>query len=441
MRSSEHAFMQPQAKQDVENAVLSCVIFKMVNGFRHTTHGVQMNFRCLDCGSTFGRLRADLQCDACGGLLEWVMEREVTVSSLLPPPQDFNLWRYSALLPPTEDEKIISLSEGGTPLHYAENLARSIGIDELFIKNEGKNPTGSFKDRGMSVAVTMARASGARVIICASTGNTASSMAAYGAKAGLKTVVVIPRGKIAKTKLAQCAEYGARIVEVEGNFDVALDFVRRNSGTDGTVVMNSVNPFRIEGQKTAAFEICDQLSSAPDWLVIPVGNGGNISSYWKGFSEFMSIGAISSLPRIAAVQAAGASPIVDAFRGNSETVKFYDEPETVASAIRIGRPANWKRALSAVRESHGVAVAVTDREIIEARKSLADREGILAELASASTVAAVKRLASENIIGKGQTVVCVATGNGLKDVAEHTETIETDTISSSRELGRILTSI
>ena len=399
-----------------------------------------MNFICLDCSTVISASSVRLSCKKCGGLLEWMSGGEVTVSSLLPPPQDFNLWRYSALLPQVDEEKIVSLSEGGTPLHYAENLAEVMGIEELFVKNEGKNPTGSFKDRGMSVAMTVAKATGVRIAMCASTGNTASSMAAYGAKAGIPTVVVVPQGKVAKTKLAQCVAYGARVVETKGNFDQALEIVKQNEGTEGTGIMNSVNPLRIEGQKTAAFEICDQLSAAPDWLVIPVGNGGNISSYWKGFKEFRSIGVISGLPKIVAVQAEGASPIVHAYEKGLSSIKFTESPETEASAIRIGKPANWKRALSAVRESAGLAISVTDREIIDARKMLAEKEGILAELASASTVAALIRLSSRHLFRQGETVVCVATGNGLKDVSV-SGAFDSTVISSSAELRKILTAI
>jgi threonine synthase len=399
-----------------------------------------MNFICLDCATVISTSSVRLSCNKCGGLLEWMREDEVTVSSLLPPPQDFNLWRYSALLPRVDEEKIVSLSEGGTPLHFTENLAEHLGIEELFVKNEGKNPTGSFKDRGMSVALTVAKATGVRIAMCASTGNTASSMAAYGAKAGIPTVVVVPRGKVAKTKLAQCVAYGARVIETRGNFDQALEIVKENEGTDGTAIMNSVNPFRIEGQKTAAFEICDQLSAAPDWLVIPVGNGGNISSYWKGFREFRSIGVISELPKIVAVQAEGASPIVHAYEKGLSSVQFIESPETEASAIRIGKPANWKRALSAVRESAGLAISVTDREITEARKLLAEKEGILAELASASTVAAVRKLSSRHLFKPGETVVCVATGNGLKDVGVPGDT-EAAVISTADELRKILMTI
>ena len=376
-----------------------------------------MKFRCIKCGHLAPLdPMSSPYCQVCGDLTEWVNERKASVSALLPPPQEFTLWRYASLLPEINEERIVSLSEGGTPLQYSDRLSEKIGIDELFIKNEGRNPTGSFKDRGMSVAMTMARSAGYRAAVCASTGNTAASMAAYAAKAGIGAYVVVPRGKIARAKLKQAAVFGARILEVEGNFDQALSIVKRLTGKRGLAIMNSVNPLRIEGQKTAAFEVCDQLSSAPDWLIIPVGNGGNITSYWKGFKEFRELGAVTSLPRLVAVQAEGASPVVSSLNEGSEEISFVDEPETTASAIRIGRPANWRRAMGAVRESSGIAVAVSDREIVAARRLIADHEGLLVEQASASTVAAAIQLKQRGAIRKDETVVCITTGNGLKDV-------------------------
>ncbi len=398
-------------------------------------------FRCVGCSAGFeSDLMPDLSCKSCGDLLEWVAEKGVSVGSLLPPPQDFTMWRYAAMLPQIEEGGIVSLSEGGTPLHYSEGIAGAIGVDELFIKNEGKNPTGSFKDRGMSVALTAAKAYGTKVAVCASTGNTASSMAAYCAKAKIPSVVLVPKGKVARVKLRQCAAYGATIAEVNGNFDRALELVKQASVISGVAIMNSINPFRIEGQKTGAFEVCDQLSSAPDWLVIPVGNGGNISSYWRGFNEFRRMGVISSLPRMIGVQASGASPIVHAFEKNSSTVEFVNTPETDATAIRIGKPANWKRALAAIRESGGTAVSVTDGEIRSARKLLSETEGILIELASASTVAAVRKVVANGTIKKGETVVCVATGNGLKDIDSDTE-FTTSPVTTIEELSALIGTI
>jgi threonine synthase len=391
-----------------------------------------MIFRCISCGTTTENVPvADTRCAKCGDLLDWCGSGNVSVSALLPPPQEFTLWRYATLLPEFEDSRIISLSEGGTPLTYSERLGEQIGIDELFLKNEGRNPTGSFKDRGMTVAVTAASALGYRAAICASTGNTAASMAAYCSKADLKSIVLVPKGKVVGTKLAQAYAAGASILEVEGNFDQALKLVREVQG-NRIAILNSINPFRIEGQKTAAFEICDQLGAAPDWLVIPVGNGGNITAYWKGFSEFKAIGAISSLPKMVAVQARGAAPLVHAVRNNEDTVKGMDGPETIASAIRIGKPANWKRALDAVRSSGGEAIAVSDEEISMAREMIARTEGMLVELASAAAVAGLIKLKREGRIGPGENVVCIMTGSGLKDVGE--ERIRTETISSKASL-------
>ena len=385
--------------------------------FQLTCLGDVTRFRCVGCSTGFEtEAMPGLSCKACGDLLEWIPGHSVSTGSLLPPPQDFTMWRYAAMLPQIDEGGIVSLSEGGTPLHYADGLAEATGVEELFLKNEGKNPTGSFKDRGMSVALTAAKACGVKVAVCASTGNTASSMSAYCARANIRSIVLVPRGKVAKAKLRQCAAYGGTIAEVNGNFDMALDLVKQTAGIEGAAVMNSINPFRIEGQKTGAFEVCDQLSSAPDWLVIPVGNGGNITSYWKGFNEFRQMGVISSLPKMIGVQAEGAAPIVHAFAEERETVRFVEKPETEATAIRIGRPANWKRALAAIRDSGGAAVSVTDNEIKSARRLISEKEGMLVELASASTVAAVKKVASKGLIRKGETVVCVATGNGLKDL-------------------------
>ncbi len=398
-----------------------------------------MNFRCINCGAiNSGDPSSSPFCKSCGDLTEWVMEKAPTVSGLLPPPQEFTLWRYASLLPGIDEGGIVSLSEGGTPLQYSDGLAGAVGIDELFIKNEGRNPTGSFKDRGMSVAMTLARSAGYTSSICASTGNTAASMAAYSAKAGMSAFVIVPKGKVTRAKLKQSAIYGARVLEVEGNFDAALDIVRDMSGSGGPAIMNSINPYRIEGQKTGAFEVCDQLSSAPDWLIIPVGNGGNLTAYWKGFNEFRSIGAVSSLPRLVAVQAEGASPLASSFNEGSSTLIPVDKPETIATAIRIGRPANWKRAMKAIRDSNGLAVTVSDREIVNARELVAGKEGCLVELASASTVAAAIKLKKQGAIRKDETVVCVTTGNGLKDIDE-AEAPDTVIIRSAGELQMILT--
>ena len=325
------------------------------------------------------------------------------------------VWRYSELLPIQDSKEIVTLNEGGTSLYHCRKLGFKLGLKNLFVKNEGENPTGSFKDRGMTVGVTEALRIGAKAVTCASTGNTASSLAAYAARAGIPCVVVIPSGKIALGKLAQAMMYGAKVISVRGNFDEALELVMESCDQLGFYLLNSVNPYRIEGQKTAAFEICEQLGSPPETLIIPVGNAGNISAYWKGFKEFLSVGLSKELPRMIGIQAVGASPIVNAFKRHSEAIEPVQSPETVATAIRIGHPISWKKALRAIRESKGVAESVTDAEILYAQKLLARDEGLFVEPASAASIAGLIRLKDQGEIDPNETVVCVTTGHGLKD--------------------------
>ena len=319
------------------------------------------------------------------------------------------LERYAAFLPVTSSTPNITLGEGYTPLVHARNLGRLIGCPLLHLKVEGMNPTGSFKDRGMVLAVAKAMEEGTRAIICASTGNTAASAAAYGAAAGLEVVVVIPQGQIAAGKLLQAQAAGARVVAVQGNFDAALVAVRELVAADDqtATLVNSVNPFRIAGQKTASFEVCEDLGGAPDYLAIPVGNAGNITAYWRGFTEYCEAGLVETRPVLLGFQAAGAAPLV-----NGAPV---EQPETVATAIRIGQPASGEQALRARDESHGVIEAVTDEEIIGAYRDLARYEGIFCEPASAASVAGVRKLAAAGRLDPGATIVCVLTGHGLKD--------------------------
>jgi threonine synthase len=319
--------------------------------------------------------------------------------------------RYRAFLPVTDATPDLSLGEGATPLVPLRRLGRRFGLERLHAKVEGQNPTGSFKDRGMVVAVARAVEDGARSIICASTGNTSASAAAYGAAAGLEVVVVLPEGAIALGKLLQALVAGARVVAVDGNFDAALRVVRELAadGPRPVTLVNSVNPDRLEGQKTAAFEICDDLGRAPDVLAIPVGNAGNITAYWAGFREYAAAGQVASLPRMMGFQAAGAAPIVLGHR--------VDAPETVATAIRIGDPASWTRAVAARDESGGVIEAVTDDEILAAYRALAREEGVFCEPSSAASVAGVAKLAAAGRIEPDRLVVCVLTGSGLKDPA------------------------
>jgi len=290
------------------------------------------------------------------------------------------------------------------------------------VKNEGENPTGSFKDRGMTVGVSRALELGARGVICASTGNTSASLAAYSARAGLDCLVVVPAGKIALGKLAQAMMYGAKVVAVNGNFDDALSLVMDACTKLGLYLLNSVNAYRLEGQKTIGFELIEQRGwRLPDWIVLPVGNAGNISAIWKGVKELRRLGIIDEAPRMAGVQAEGAAPIANAVKQGwleEEIIEFVDKPETIATAIRIGRPVNWKKALRAIRESKGTAVAVSDSEIVEAQKLLARLEGVFVEPASAASIAGLRRLLEEGIIDRDESVVCITTGHGLKDPEE-----------------------
>jgi threonine synthase len=310
----------------------------------------------------------------------------------------------------------VSLGEGWTPLVGLERLSRLLGL-RVYGKFEGANPTGSFKDRGMSVAVTVAVAAGARGVVVASTGNTAASAAAYAARAGLRAVVLVPRGGVAWGKLAQAIAYGAVVVEVEGSFDDALKAVMGFvSKSRSFYPLNSFNAWRLEGQKTLTFEVAEQLGwRVPDWVVVPVGNAGNIYAIWKGFRELYEHGLIDSLPRMAGVQAAGAAPLAEAWARGLGRPLFVDRPETIASAIRIGRPVNWPKAMRAVRESGGVFVKVSDEQIVEAMGELARLEGLAVEPASAASLAGLKVLRDEGVVDGGETVVLVLTGHGLKD--------------------------
>lgn len=315
--------------------------------------------------------------------------------------------RYRDLLARPGETFPLSLGEGGTPLIHAHRLGAELGLDQLFLKFEGTNPTGSFKDRGMVLAINRAVAGGAAAVVCASTGNTSASAAAYGAAAGIACFVVLPAGNVARGKLAQAVAAGARLISIDGNFDEALDTVRRLGEEGAAVIVNSVNPDRIDGQQTAAWEIVDELGRAPEALALPVGNAGNITAYWRGFCRYADAGRASSRPRMLGFQAAGAAPIVND--------KPVERPETVATAIRIGRPASWEGATHARDESGGLIQAVSDEEILDAQRRIAELEGIFCEPASAASVAGVRRLAAEGRMHRSETVVCVLTGHGLKD--------------------------
>jgi threonine synthase len=324
---------------------------------------------------------------------------------------DWPRWRgvieeYREYLPVSGDTPVVTLLEGNTPLIRARRLSEMLSA-EVFLKYEGANPTGSFKDRGMTVAISKALEEGADAVICASTGNTSASAAAYAAAAGLRCIVVIPKGAIALGKLSQALMHGARVLAVEGNFDDALSVVRRVADENPIVLVNSINPYRIEGQKTGAFEICDSLGRAPDVHAIPVGNAGNITAYWKGYTEYADAGKISSLPRMLGFQAEGAAPIV---RGHP-----IPEPETIATAIRIGNPASWKGAEAAAVDSGGKIDMVSDREILDAYHLLASEEGLFVEPASAASVAGLMKARSSGDVESGALAVCILTGHGLKD--------------------------
>ena len=339
--------------------------------------------------------------------------------------------KYRKYLPVSETTPIVTLNEGNTPLIKADNLAKKIGVDaNIYLKFEGCNPTGSFKDRGMTMAVTKAKEEGAGAIICASTGNTSASAAAYGAKAGIKTFVLIPDGYIALGKLSQAMMYGAEIVAIQGNFDSALECVRTISANYPITLVNSINPYRIEGQKTAAFEICDSLGKAPEYHFIPVGNAGNITAYWKGYKEYKDNNVVNNLPKMMGFEAEGAAAIV---RGER-----IMNPETLATAIRIGNPASWKQAEAARDESNGMIGCVTDEKIVEAYKLLACTEGILCEPASAASVAGLIQAKEKGLVNNGTDIVCTLTGNGLKDPDNAIKYSNADVKKTSAELSDVL---
>lgn len=316
--------------------------------------------------------------------------------------------KYAKFLPVSEKTPVITLNEGNTPLVLAENLAKAIGIDaKIYLKLEGLNPTGSFKDRGMTMAVSKAAEEGAKAIICASTGNTSAAAAAYGAKAGMKTYVLIPDGYIALGKLSQAMMYGAEVIAIKGNFDQALDAVREIGEKYPVTIVNSINPYRIEGQKTGAFEICEALEDAPDYHFIPVGNAGNITAYFKGYEEFYNAKITTKIPKMMGFEAEGSAAIVYG--------KKVENPETIATAIRIGNPASWENAENARDKSGGVIDYVSDEEIIEAYRMLARTEGVLCEPASAASVAGLIKVNKKGLVKAGSVITCTLTGNGLKD--------------------------
>ena len=379
------------------------------------------HLQCFNCHTPYPIGTTNYRCEKCDGLLEVIFKiihRKIPWKN-----RNLSVWKYRELLPLDRDLFVTTLAEGGTGLHHCQRLGREMGLKKLYVKNEGENPTGSFKDRGMTVALSKARELGKRRVVCASTGNTAASLAAYSARAGVQCVVIVPEGKIAAGKMLQVMIHGAAIFQVKGDFDQAMSAViKLTERRKGFYLMNSLNPFRLEGQKTLAFEVCDQLRGGPpDSLILPVGNGGNISAIWKGFSEFQKLGVTKTRPRMIGVQAERAAPIARAVKRELDTIQPVTNPQTIASAIRIGSPVNWTKVLPAIYDSDGTAETVSDREILAAQNDLAAKEGIFVEPASAASIAGLRRLRESGKIERSEVVVCVTTGHGLKDpsIADH----------------------
>lgn len=376
---------------------------------------------CVACAATFPGLELRYRCD-CGGVLD-VVHAFADVPSLADldarlaskaPLDRSGVWRFRELILPVDAQHVATRREGNTGLYDAPSLATYTGLSALRLKHEGENPTGSFKDRGMTTGVTMARALGMTRVACASTGNTSASMAAYAAAAGLEAFVFIPEGKIAYGKLSQALAYGARTVQIEGDFDAAMDLVQQVCAAAGVYLLNSVNPFRIEGQKAIGFEILQDLDwRVPDWIVLPGGNLGNSTALAKGMAELHALGLIDRLPRVAVVQAAGANPLYTAWQRGADTVEPM-RASTVATAIQIGNPVSWQKCLRGLRQTGGVVTEVDDQAILDA-KAMVDAAGIGAEPASCATVAGLKRLVGEGVIAPDADVVGVLTGHLLKD--------------------------
>ena len=380
--------------------------------------------RCASCGATLPETDASVACRPCGGLLEIVHAApEVHGAALMarfaqrrgthPGSEPSGVWQFRELVMSSAGE-IVSYPEGHTPLVERARAREFTGAGTLLLKHEGLNPTGSFKDRGMTVALTQAKRIGARAVACASTGNTSASLAAYAAHAGIPALVLVPKGQIAMGKLTQTLAYGAKTLLVDGDFDACLRLVREASEKLGVYLVNSINPWRIEGQKTIIFELLQQLGwDSPDWISFPAGNLGNAAAFGKALREAHALGLIAKVPRLLAVQAAGAAPFARAF-ANGFTRREVVKPETIATAIRIGDPASWDRAVVAIRETNGAATSVTDAEILDA-KAIIDASGIGCEPASAAALAGVRQLIAHRTIAAGESVVCVLTGHLLKD--------------------------
>lgn len=372
----------------------------------------EIMIKCISCGAEYGLEEIIYTCIKCGSILEVI--NQVDVSKDIFQCRKSTMWKYKEFMP-VDESKIVSLQEGGTPFIKCDKLGDELGV-KLHVKVEGSNPTGSFKDRGMSVGITKALELGVDTVGCASTGNTSASLAAYAARAGLKCIVLLPSGKVALGKLAQAMFHGAKVLSVNGNFDEALETVTALALEGKLYLLNSVNPFRLEGQKSIGFEIVDDLGwRTPDRIILPVGNAGNISAIWKGIQEFYEAGFIQDLPQMTGIQAEGACPIVNAVRKGVDDIVPVENPETLATAIRIGAPVSALKALRAIYDSDGSAETVSDEEILDAQKLLARSEGIGVEPASAASIAGLRKLVDAGEIDKNEEIVCIVTGHLLKD--------------------------
>lgn len=384
----------------------------VARGFEMADHKVV----CWDCGVDVEDPYVNV-CPKCGGLLTVKMNLEPVKEMK---PQDLRkepigVWRYHPFMPVDPRNKV-SIQEGGTPLYRTDRLAEDIGVSQLHVKFEGLNPTGSFKDRGMTVGVSHAKELGAKVVGCASTGNTSASLAAYAAKADMKCAVFLPSGKVAAGKLAQALFYGAKVLSIDGNFDDALDLARKMADARKLYLLNSINPYRPEGQKSVLFEIMDQLEyDIPDRIILPVGNAANIWAVYKAIQELKEVGWIDKVPMLTGIQASGSAPVAKAFSEKKNDFIPEENPETVATAIRIGNPVSGRKALHAIYDTGGFSTTVTDEEIIAAQQLLGKKEGVCVEPASAASVAGLKKLIAMGVVDRSEKVVCICTGNGLKD--------------------------
>lgn len=371
---------------------------------------------CWDCGADVEDPYVNV-CPKCGGLLTVKMDLE-PVKELRPQDlrkEPIGVWRYHPFMPVDPSHKV-SIQEGGTPLYKTDRLAKEFGMSKLHVKFEGLNPTGSFKDRGMTIGVSHAKELGAKVVGCASTGNTSASLAAYAAKADIKCAVFLPSGKVAAGKLAQALFYGAKVLSIDGNFDDALDLARKMADERKLYLLNSINPYRPEGQKSVLFEIMDQLEyEVPDRIILPVGNAANIWAVYKAIQELKEVGWIDKVPMLTGIQAEGSAPVAKAFAAKKDDFIPEENPETIATAIRIGNPVSGRKALHAIYDTKGFSTTVTDDEIIEAQQLLGRMEGVCVEPASAASIAGLRKLISMGVVDRDERVVCICTGNGLKD--------------------------